>query len=293
MFIPVVYYVTEIEDRIMKKIILLITVAGIAFAAGYFFPRKTTAVKELPQTEPPAVADCIMPATRPLFSAAVCRQSVDFLNGRMELAKTAAERNLYAIASATLREAELFTLFESRLQEMSPEERAAAVAAETEWQKFYQEEMFRPLRNEGGEAAALESSMRSSSLIFDRILYWSCSREGRASFDALKELPFTDRFAATPVELKLHQGSAWNDTTRYQLLPGITCGDAAAGCGLILNGEGNRQLVCWRNGKMVKSVKVPALMELFFLYFNDDRTAVRAEYMVNGKKQASPLTVKF
>ena len=62
---------------------------------------------------------------------------------------------------------------------------------------------------------------------------------------------------------------------------------------MILNGEGNRQLVCWRDGKMVKSVKVPGMMELLMLSFNDDRTAVLAEYMVNGKRMAKPLTVKF
>lgn len=279
----------------MKKIIITAVIAAVAgFIAGALVNgRKSVEKNPVAAEVSPAVSDCIMPATRPLFSAAVCRQSVDFLNGRMELAKTTADRNLYAIASATLREAELFALFESRLQEMSQDEKNQAVTAETNWQKFYQEEMFRPLRNEGGSAAALESSLRSSALIFDRILYWASDKESRVSYDALKELPFTDRFSAEPTALTLRQGSAWHGTTRYQLLPGITCGDAVAGCGLILNGEGNRQLVCWRDGKMVKSVKVPGMMELLMLSFNDDRTAVLAEYMVNGKRMAKPLTVKF
>ena len=62
---------------------------------------------------------------------------------------------------------------------------------------------------------------------------------------------------------------------------------------MILNGEGNRQLVCWRDGKMVKSVRVPGLMEVISLSFSDDRTAVHAGFMVNGKKSAKPLIVRF
>lgn len=286
-----ILYTVETKDEIMKKIILIIIAVGMAFAAGYFCPRKKC--EKTPENTVKPVVEEVMPATRPLFSAAVCRQSADFLNGRMELAKTPAERNLYAIAAATLREAELFSLFESRLQEMTPQERTGVIAQEAEWQKFYQEEMFRPLRNGDGSAAALESSLRSSSLIFDRILYWASAPEDRASYDELKELPFTDRFSSAPVELSLHQGSAWNGTTRYQLLPGIVCGDAKLGCGMILNGEGNRQLVCWRDGKMVKSVRVPGLMEVISLSFNDDRTAVHAGFMVNGKKSAKPLIVRF
>ena len=272
----------------MKTLMYAVLVV-IGFFAGYLVSELT----EKEPVRPPAADDYSMPATKPLFSASVCRQSADFLNGRMEKAGTPAERNLYAIASATLREAELFALFESKLQEMDEETRKRAIADEAAWQQFYQEEMFRPLTHEGGNAAALESSLRSGSLIFDRILYWSCSVEGRASYDALKNLSFTDRYLENAVDLTLREGIARNGSTQYQLLPGITCGDANAGCGLVLSGEGSRQLICWRNGKMVKSVKVPAAMELICLSFNDDRSAVNAEYRTTGKSDCKILTVKF
>lgn len=226
----------------------------------------------------------------PLFTEELARQGAEYLTDLCaQKVQTQYDLNHCAATAAVLKQAELFTVFNSYAAALPEPERVAAVQEQIDWQTRYREEMSKPSPYGDGTLAVAERGFRSYDKVSDRIIWLTGTPEMRAAYLKMKDLSFRgpDRAVRTLSDGEFSGGE--NGESSFKLLPEfcIEEGDWLAGVILCrLPGlESQRMIGAWKNGTMKLRLFAAKTNRVDTLRFRDGKLLITST-TPDGQKRA-------